>query len=385
MGKFVAGSSGRDREVARIRQANKACAAGRLLLGEIRSWQEFLEAETLDLASLPRRNLKAGSQHVSQFLAGEIARFCRQNFAGMTEAKLAELFEAVKASRGIELPLEEFEARFGRLSPERGRGVPRHATVCISLWGLKFKFPEDFLSKDIIDGLARVRDSERQLAAFDRLGHADLSRRRAEIAAIISQREFCARSCILATFNLVEAFLNGLAWDFAHDAASMARLSKRQQELISDSHGATLREKIAKYPDIIAGLSLSLGDDLLVVAFLNEMKPLRDALVHPSPFSSPAKFGGRDKLRAFYRADAESAEPIAAVAIEIITRVWDGVGAGRPRPGWLSELRSLIGERIGDASKEWGLVATASTPKPARQPGEKPTHEHLADSSSERG
>jgi hypothetical protein len=97
MGKFVVGSSGRVREVARIRQANRACAAGRLLLGEIRSWQEFLEADTLDLASLTRRRLKAGSRHVGRFLAGEIARFCRQNFEGMTEAKLADLFEAVKA------------------------------------------------------------------------------------------------------------------------------------------------------------------------------------------------------------------------------------------------------------------------------------------------
>jgi hypothetical protein len=360
-------TSGRVREVARIRQANKACAAGRLLLGEVRSWEEFLEADTLDLASLPRRQLKAGSRDVAQVLASEIARFCRRNFDGMTEARLAELYDLVKAGRGIELPLAEFEARFGRLSPDRGRGVPRHATVCISLWGLKFKFPEDFLSKDIIDGLRRVRNSERQLAAFDGLGHTELSRRRDEIAALVSQREFCARSCILATFNLIEAFLNGLAWDFAHDAASMARLSKRQQELISDSHGATLREKIAKYPDIIAGKPLALGEDLLVVAFLEDMKPLRDALVHPSPFSSPAKFGGRDKLRAFYRADAGSAEPIAAVAIEIITKVWDGVGAGKARPGWLSELRNLIGERIGDKSKEWGLIAVASPDD--REPG----------------
>jgi hypothetical protein len=243
------------------------------------------------------------------------------------------------------------------------------------------------LSKDIVEGLMRVRDSERQLAAFTGLEHTDLSHRRDEIANIIRQREFCARSCILATFNLIEAFLNGLAWDFAHDAASMARLSKRQQELISDSRGATLRDKIAKYPDIIAGLPLSLGDDPLVAAFLDDMKPLRDALVHPSPFSLPAKFGGRDKLRAFYRADAESAEAIAAVAIEIITKLWTHVGAGRPLPGWLSELRSLIGERIGDESKAWGLVAVAVGPEPAQTAGSrgKSPGEPLADAKLERG
>jgi hypothetical protein len=102
--------------------------------GSRAAWQEFLKADTLDLAGLPRRRLKAGSHDVRRFLADEIARFCRQNFEGMTEAKLAELFNLVKAHRGIELPLEEFEARFGRLSADPGRGVPRHATVCISLW-----------------------------------------------------------------------------------------------------------------------------------------------------------------------------------------------------------------------------------------------------------
>lgn len=105
----------------------------------------------------------------------------------------------------------------------------------------------------------------------------------------------------------------------------------------------------------------------LVAAFLDEMKPLRDALAHPSPFSSPARFGGRNKLRAFYRADAEPAEPIAAVAIEIITKVWEGVSGGRARPGWLQELRNLIGERLGDASGDWGLVAVASPGD--REPG----------------
>jgi hypothetical protein len=351
------GSLGRTREVARIRQANRASAAGRLLLGTIRSWAEFLEADTLDLAGLPRRQLKAGSRHVDRVLAGELAGFCEQNFEGMTEAKLAALFEAVKASRGLELPLEEFERTFGRLSPKRGRGVPRHTTVCISLWGLQFMFPEDFLSKDIIDALTHVRDCERQLAAFEGLEHADLARRRPEIAAVYRHREFCARSCILATFNLVEAFLNGLAWDFARDAVAMARLSKRRQELISDSNGATFRDKITKYPEIIAGIPMSGEAAPLVAAFVDDLKPLRDALVHPSPFSSPTRFGGRDKLRAFYRADAESAEHIATVGVTVITMLWEHVSADRPTPAWLNELQILVGQRIGDESPQRRLGA----------------------------
>ena len=38
-------TKGRDKEASIIRNANLACAAGRLLLGEITTWQEFLEPD----------------------------------------------------------------------------------------------------------------------------------------------------------------------------------------------------------------------------------------------------------------------------------------------------------------------------------------------------
>lgn len=349
-------ASGRAREAARIRRANRACAAGRLLLGEVRSWSEFLEPDTVDLEALPRRQLKSGSADITARLSGEINRFCRQNFEGMSEERLAELYEAVKAARGLELPLSEFERRFGPLSEGRARGVPRHATVCISLWGLQFKSPEDFLSKDVAEALRSARNADRDLAKFLGLGQAALGRQRDEIRSLTSRREFCARSCILAAFNLLEAFLNGLAWEFANDPARMQPLSKRQQDLLTDSYGATLRDKILKYPAILTGQTLWAEDDPIVRGFLDDLKPLRDSLVHPSPFSSPARFGGRDKLRAFYLADARSAEIIAAAVIEIMTKVWKHMStAGEELPGWLAELRGLIAERVGDPSVEWDL------------------------------
>jgi hypothetical protein len=49
--------SGRDKEASIIRQANRAAAVGRLMLGEMRHWAEFLEAGRIDLISLPRRQL----------------------------------------------------------------------------------------------------------------------------------------------------------------------------------------------------------------------------------------------------------------------------------------------------------------------------------------
>jgi hypothetical protein len=43
------------------------------------------------------------------------------------------------------------------------------------------------------------------------------------------------------------------------------------------------------------------------------------------------------------------------MAIAIITKVWDGVSAGKPPPGWLGELQALTS---GRDSTERGLVAS---------------------------
>jgi hypothetical protein len=51
---------GRRKESSRIRVANRAVAAGNLMLGKVHDWAQFLEADTVDLQNLPRRALKAG-------------------------------------------------------------------------------------------------------------------------------------------------------------------------------------------------------------------------------------------------------------------------------------------------------------------------------------
>ena len=58
--------SGREKEAAVIRQANRAATVGRLLLGELRDWSEFLEADVADLQSLPRRQLRSGKADIKR-------------------------------------------------------------------------------------------------------------------------------------------------------------------------------------------------------------------------------------------------------------------------------------------------------------------------------
>ena len=95
-------------EAAKIRQANRASAVGRLLLGEFQDWSQFLSPETDDLEALPRRMLKAGKADVQNRLSNEIDRFCKQNFTGMDIPKLNKLYEEIKAHRGLEMGSSTF-------------------------------------------------------------------------------------------------------------------------------------------------------------------------------------------------------------------------------------------------------------------------------------
>ena len=80
--------TGRQREATLIRQANRASAMGRLMLGELKDWQQFIDADQMDLSSLPRRQLKSGAADVKERLSGEIRKFCNRNFHGITDSTL---------------------------------------------------------------------------------------------------------------------------------------------------------------------------------------------------------------------------------------------------------------------------------------------------------
>jgi hypothetical protein len=146
--------SGRNREVIIIRQANRAAAVGRLMLGEMNHWGEFLGADQIDLTTLPRRQLKSGKADVKKRLSLELDKFCERNFQGMTQQRLSEMYEDIKAFRGMEMPLSEFEHRFAPVLRSVLKGNPAHLTVSISLWGLQYKIPEEELSQDIMEAAA---------------------------------------------------------------------------------------------------------------------------------------------------------------------------------------------------------------------------------------
>lgn len=334
--------SGRDREVSRIRQANRAATVGRLMLGKIHQWEDFLEADQTDLRTLPRRQLKSGAYDIKKRLSVELERFCNENFKGMTQRLLSEMYEEIKAFRGMEMPLSEFERRFAPVRMEVLRGNPTYLTVSVSLWGMQFKIPEDELAKDIMEAVDLGADAQEQIKQFENSNHVELLPNRTRIASLLRRRLFAARSAVIACFNLMEAYLNGIAWDYLR-TADTALLSNHSKKLLEDSTSASIREKLKKYPEIIAGTVLWNTDDPDVAQFLNVVKPFRDSLVHPSPFAAPEKFGGYDKLRLLYRTDKETADLAVSITAKLVVRIHKHIKPNAALPPWLEELRTQIG------------------------------------------
>jgi hypothetical protein len=269
----------------------------------------------------------------------EVKTFCDKNFEEMTEARLVALYDAVKAYRGLEMPLNEFEACYGKIREKVLMDAPPHSTVVISLWGLQFKFPEDFLAKDLLYSLTTGLRTHSELEKYQGLSHMEAQANSKIIASLIRERDHACRGCILCCFNLIEAYLTGIAWDFARNSESFSRLSNRDQARLTDIGNATLRDKIIRYPTIVTGKVLWNENDNPVKAFLTIFKPFRDSLVHPSPFSAPDKFGGYDKLSKFYRVDIGVMMWAVRFTCELISSIHRHMkGANEKYPKWLSDL-----------------------------------------------
>lgn len=335
-------SSGRKKEARLIRKANRAAAVGRLMLGAIRNWQEFLEADTLDLEDLPRRQLKSGRADVRNRLSHEMKTFCTKNFEGLDVPRLSMMYEEIKAHRGLELPLSEFESRFARVRREVLRGAPSHSTVCVSLWGLQFKFPEHELSQDVLAAIAICVEAHEELRNYEGMGHEEAKQKRDRIRNLFREHGFAVRALLIGCFNLLEAYLNGLAWDFIQ-VHGTAGLSNRKRSLLEDSTSVSIRDKLRKYPEAVTGRELWQPEDSELDEFLDRMKPFRDSLVHPSPFSAPDRFGGHDKLRLFYRIDHGTALTTIQLLVRLLRKIHLHVFQERQSlPQWLEEINLKI-------------------------------------------
>jgi len=339
--------TGRDKEALAIQIADKASVVGRLMLGEIDNWEVYLKPATTDYASLPRRQLKAGNADVRKRLKKEIDAFYSHNFVGLSNEAILTLYDDVYSSRGLELPLTEFEKRYSKIKRSVLKGNPTHLTVSITLWGLKFLFPEDILSKDIQAALGILIESKGIAKAYQSEQHSSVKNKTEEFLPHIRRIEFAQRAIVLSCFNLVESYLNGLAWDYCQ-SNDLSLLSNRKAKLLTDSSTASIRDKLLKYPAIIVGREGISVDG--ATEFLDIIKPFRDSLVHPSPFSAPEKFGGYQKLKKLYELDYHVAIMAVASAVLVIKSIYSIVGGTGESPIWLLEIENWLSENGAKSS-----------------------------------
>ncbi len=327
---------GRAREAAEIVRLRRAAAVGRLMLGELDGPLE--EITHGHYVAKARRELKAEVAALRSFLRSELRKFCQQNFVNVDPKKLADLYEDIFAHNNqYRLPLLEFVERVGQPRPNVLKGAPAHATVHLSPWGLQTEYPEMHLARDLALSYNDALDAEKV-----RLGHGKVSWREAKgeefrrpLAATLSRGKYSMRMCLLSCFNLTEAFINGIAWEFVQ-TVDIAGLSKNEQDLLTKGQ-ASLLDKLAKVPAIVKRQDhgpLAKDQDPLL-SFRELVKPFRDSIVHASPFSAPERFGGYDKLERVYELEMPTVTNAVDLTLRIVATIHEFLGRGSGPPAWM--------------------------------------------------
>jgi hypothetical protein len=331
-------TSGRQREAAEIVHYKKAAAVGRLLLGELNGPMEAITTE--QYLKKTRKELLSDRDAARASLRGEISKFCKNNFEDVEPEDLVKLYDLLKEHRSEWfLPLTEFEELFGKFKAGVLRGAPLHSTVHISPWGLLTDFPEQHLVKDMALAFNDAVDiDEGRLTPYRTKSWCERKEQatQAEIAELIRRLEANLRTSVLSCFNLIEAFINGVSWDYTrtHD---LSGLSKDNRNLLTESERpVSIVTKLVRVPVLVTGRDsgpLHQTRDPLK-SFIEIVKPYRDAIVHASPFAAPGKFGGYDKLSKLYELDLRTVRTAVDVTAAVVREIYKFVHGGSELPSW---------------------------------------------------
>lgn len=329
--------SGRQREAAEVVRYKKAAAVGRLLLGELNGpMPSFIIEEYL---AKPRKDLISERDAVRASLRGEIAKFCRNNFENVEPEDLANLYDLLfEHGSTWFLPLTVFERDFGRFRAGRLK-APLHSTVHISPWGLQTEYAELHLVKDLALSLNEaIEIEEHRLTPYRTKSWSEIKQQaaRSETAELIRRRDANQRICVLSCFNLIEAYINGLAWDYV-ETHDISTLSKDNRNVLTESENpVNIVKKLIRVPALTTGREtgpLHQTRDPLK-SFIEIVKPYRDAIVHASPFAAPEKFGGYDKLSKLYGLSLVTVRTAVNVTVSLLKEIHQFVDGNGELPSW---------------------------------------------------
>lgn len=194
----------------------------------------------------------------------------------------------------------------------------------------------------MVFALNQFSEADSELENYEEQEHQELKRDKDSISSLIRKIESSKRQIMQTSFSLLECYLNGLAWSF-FNRANKSEVSQRKTDLLKDASNVSLRDKVKKYPISIFGKELK---ENVYKFVMDEAKPYRDSLMHPSPFSAPEKFGGYDKLEKLYNLDKDIISKTTFGVIEIVEEIEKMKGERTPVPIWLPEVKAAANKTL---------------------------------------
>jgi hypothetical protein len=159
---------------------------------------------------------------------------------------------------------------------------------------------------------------------------------RRNISGLLRRRAFNQRIALIVCFNLVEAYVNGIAWEHVQQVG-VESLSKNHREVLVEAKPVNTIKKLMKVPRIVARR----GEGPLhqsrepLKSFLEIVKPFRDSVVHASPFDAPDKFGGYNKLTKRYELDIVVVDVAVNTSLAIIGTIHLFLDREGDVPSWV--------------------------------------------------
>jgi len=305
----------------------RALVCARLMIGDFHNWVSFSSERSRASEILNRRV----ARHVFSQLPisyretqARLSEFIHSNFVNCTAEQLAKICDSVQPSEGgLNIGIIEFERNFVQIDDHVEISCPFHSNVSISLWGLKFEFPEHHFLNDLEWSLTETvqaeRDANELLTSVVSVKDAP-----AKAAAIATAQKAASRSTISVCYNLLEAYINGVFFQITEQGyAGLHLCSAEQRTYAQRNKTASFADRVEKLCEIIKAFDIIDSADYVA---LRDGKFVRDAIHHTSPFgwttrNAQTSYAAGARLGALYSIVPESARSLARSTLDFLIAV----------------------------------------------------------------
>jgi hypothetical protein len=277
-----------------------------------------------------RRQVDDLRHDVGQFMPSILMSGTRRDLPHGLTSWMADRFDEWAAAGGGVMSLgtaHEFERQFGELAFRQFGEVPPYTELLLQGWfGLAFRHPEYMLARDLQLAYSLYYQAEYLLIKADGPNPPAWARKGSE------SYQALARNVIQCCFNLLEAFVSGLA----RAAAMEGSLDDSLRHKLLDNAGP-LRRRVILVARTLSGGHLELdarNSDFSVL--FDQIKPRRDAFVHCEP--GPQRDArGAVKEQLFHEVSKDLVDDAVARTESLIRQIWKAT-MSIAGPRWLPVL-----------------------------------------------